>query len=68
MVALGDPAVGQHRVHLALAGGGCADQAGPVARAAPVGLGDLLGRDPGLGQQVGAQQLRQGARIDLVVL
>ena len=27
-----------------------------------------LGRDPGLGQQIGAQQLRQGARVDLVVL
>jgi hypothetical protein len=27
-----------------------------------------LGRDPGLGQQVGAQQLGQGVGIDLVVL
>ena len=31
-------------------------------------VADLLRGDPGLGQQVGAQQLRQGAGIDLVVL
>jgi hypothetical protein len=43
-----------------------AHQAGPVAQQGAQ-VADRLRRDPGLGQQVGAQQLRQGARVDLVV-
>src|SRR5215211_8049864 len=54
-------------MHPALAGGGRADQAGAVAQQRSQ-VADGLGRDPGLGQQVGPEQLRQGAGIDLVVL
>jgi hypothetical protein len=44
-----------------------ADQTGPVAQERAQ-VTDGLRCDPGLGEQVGAQQLREGARIDLVVL
>jgi transposase len=46
-----DAAVGQHRVHPVLPGGAHADQAGPVAQQGPQ-VADLLGGDPGLGQQI----------------
>jgi hypothetical protein len=62
-----DAAVGQDRVHSALERGGHPDQRGPVAQQATL-VADGLGGDPGLGQQLGAQQLVQGAGIDPVVL
>jgi hypothetical protein len=43
------------------------NQAGSVAQQRPQ-ITDLLRGDPGLGQQVGPQQLGQGGRIHLVVL
>jgi hypothetical protein len=43
------------------------DQAGPVAQQRPQ-VTDLQRGDSGLGEQVGPEQLGQGARIDLVIL
>jgi hypothetical protein len=51
--------VGQDRVHPALERGGHPDQRGPVAQQATL-VADGLGGDPGLGQQLGPQQLGLG--------
>jgi hypothetical protein len=66
-LVLPDPTIGQHRMHPVLQAGRQADQGGPMTQQRPQ-LADLLGRDPGLGQQISTQQLRQRGRIHLVVL
>jgi hypothetical protein len=60
-------AVGEHGMHPVLQRGRPAHQGDPVAQQrAQITHG--LRRDPGLGQQIGAQQLRQGLGVDLVVV
>jgi transposase len=51
-------------VHPALERGGDPDQGSPVAQQGPL-LADRLGSDPGLGQQLGAQQLLELASWDV---
>ena len=53
-------------MHPALERGGHPNQCGPVAQQATL-VADGLGGDPGLRQQLGAQQLGQGTSIDPVV-
>jgi hypothetical protein len=57
--------VGGDRVDAVAQLGAQAHQAGPVAQQRPQ-LPHCRRGDPGLGQQVGAQQLRQDRRVDLV--
>jgi hypothetical protein len=59
--------IGEDRVHLALQARADAHQRGPRAREAPT-LAHRWRRDPGLREQVRAQQVREGAGIDAVVL
>jgi hypothetical protein len=65
-LVLTDATIGQHRMHPVLASGRQAHQGGPVTQQRPQ-IADLRRGDPGLGQQIGPQQLGQGGRVDLVV-
>jgi hypothetical protein len=62
-----DAAVGEHGVDAVAQRRGDLDERDPVAQQGAL-VAHGVGGDPGLGQQVGAQQVRQGSGVDLVVL